>query len=129
MMTPIVTLGYGKVGTMIGLGTMFLLATEIGDPTVERYVSLGVGGILAATIFYFYRQLAAQALEREKQNADAHQAQTTVILGVVQDNTRAVAGLEATVASFHTTVDTMNREQRERYEQTLRMEGRKGQPS
>lgn len=122
MTPPIAALGAWKATTMLGLGSALLLASEIGDPNIERYVSLGVGGLLAATIFYFYRQLVTQTIARERENTENLRTQSAVILSVVQENTRVSAVLQETVASFHVTVDTMNRDQRERYEQTLRME-------
>lgn len=105
---------------MIALGLSSAMTAQIGDPTLEKYVSLGVGGILAGTIFYFYRQLVNQTADRAVQNLVDSREQTSLVLKVVQENSAVSAGLQTMVTSLHGALDLMIREQRDRYEMDLR---------
>lgn len=121
--TSLVSLTSGKLSLLMALGAGTVLATEIGEPSIERYVSLGVGGVLATTIFYFYKQLAAQSAKREKETSDEYKLQAALMIVTLQDATKVNTVLSAAVTELRTTVNELNRDQRERYEQELRDAG------
>lgn len=113
----------GKWSLLMALGTGTVLATEIGDPSIERYLSLGVGGALAATIFYFYKQLSVQYAKREKEIGEESKLQAALLIVTLQDSTKVNTVLSAAVTELRQTVNELNRDQRERYEQELRDAG------
>lgn len=53
---------------------------------MNAFASLGVGGVLAGLVFYFYRK---DSLEREEQWKD----QVTILVQVVKENTAAISVL------------------------------------
>ena len=63
------------------------------DPELfKRAAPLGVGGILAAVMFFFYRQ-------DQKDNTERWRGQTQMLLQVVQQNTAAITALTATLTA------------------------------
>lgn len=101
---------------------IMLIAAEI-DPAgagIEKWVSLGIGGVLALLMFYFYRQLAAQSIDREVANVKAARMQTDMMVGVVQENSKVTSALVTTVDNLHRSLGQMTDELRIRYEQSLR---------
>lgn len=121
--TALAGLTGGRLSLLMALSTGTVLATEIGDPSIERYLSLGVGGALAATIFYFYKQLSIQSAKREKETAEEYKLQAALLIVTLQDSTKVNTVLSAAVTELRTTVNELNRDQRERYEQELRDAG------
>lgn len=121
--SSLATLNVGRLSLLMALGTGTVLATDIGEPSLERYVSLGVGGVLATTIFYFYKQLSAQFAKREKETAEEYKLQAALLIVTLQDSTKVNTVLSAAVTELRTTVNELNRDQRERYEQELRDAG------
>lgn len=119
------SLTFPKFLALMSLDVGFVLATEIGDPNIEKYVQFGIGGVLAAVIFYFYRQNVAQTAQRERENADAYRVQAALMIVTLQDNSKATAQLSGAVSDLRTVVSDSSREQRERYEQDLREGGRR----
>lgn len=64
------------------------------DTEFLRYLAtLGVGGVLAGFIFWFYRKDAAE-------HTKAWQGQSEVLIRVVQENTVAITALQQTTASL-----------------------------
>lgn len=66
--------------------------------SIKWFASLGVGGVLAAFIFFFYRKDL-------KSYADMWQAQTTMSIGVMRETTLALAELRAAVSALHRRLD------------------------
>lgn len=111
-----------KLSILMALSAGTVFAADIPDPSVERWVSLGVGGILAATIFWFYRRQVDESNRRERENAEAYKVQAALMIVTLQDNSRATTHLSAAVTELRGVVSDSSREQRERYEADLRAE-------
>lgn len=136
--TGLVGFTTGKMSVLMSLGMGTVLATEIGDPVLMPWATMGVGGVLASVIFYFYRKLvdetarrdreiAAAIAKREREVADAaHEAaqayrvQAALLIATLQENSKVTAQLSGVVADLRTVVSESSREQRERYDQDLR---------
>lgn len=116
----VVSLTYPKAASLLVLGSSLSLAQGIPDPIIERYVSLGVGGALAATIFYFYRQLADQSIKKAEENANAYRQQAEILIEVLNDHTKMTAELVASARASTAAIDVLIREQRAQYEDTLK---------
>jgi shikimate 5-dehydrogenase len=125
-----------KTLLMFGLGAFSLFTSEIGDPQIEKYVQLGIGGVLSAVIFYFYRQQAATLAERERENAellakrerenaDAYKIQAALLIATLQETSRVNTQLSTAVSELRTQLAELTKDQRDRYEQELRDGGRR----
>lgn len=121
--TNIVGLTLNKMSVLMTLGAGTVLATEISDPAAVPWASLGVGGVMAFTIFYFYRKQVQEYADREKANADAYRVQAALMIVTLQENSKVTAQLSGAVSDLRTVVSDSSREQRERYEQDLRDAG------
>ena len=71
----------------------------------DFWVTLGVGGVLAAMTFYYYRLLAAQYLADTKQYGEALKTISESMLQLVKDNVAALTTLNNTVAALHKRLD------------------------
>ncbi len=123
--TEFVGLSGGKMFALVALGTGTVLATEIGDPTLMPWATLGVGGAMACVIFYFYRKLAEEHAKREKEIADQYRVQAALLIVTLQENSKVTAQLTGVVADLRTVVSDSSQELRQRYEQDLRDGGRR----
>lgn len=128
--TELVGMTIGNFGVLGALGAGTVLATEIGDPAVMPWATLGVGGVMALTIFYFYRKQAEESAKREREvaehaqeTAQAYKVQAALLIVTLQENSKVTAQLSGVVADLRTVVSESSREQRERYEQDLRDAG------
>lgn len=109
----VATLTTTKVVSLYALVTGLFAASDIPDPQLKEWTMFGVGGLLAAMIFHFYRQdrLASQA--REEQYAKQLMEINATIITVVKENSEVITGLHETVNVLHTTMAEMNRELRD----------------
>lgn len=71
------------------------------------FATLGVGGTLAALIFWFYRVDA-------NNHAQAWKGQSDALIRVVTDNTAAMTSLQATTAALTTTVEALRQDMHDR---------------
>ena len=65
--------------------------------------TLGVGGVLAGLIFWFYRKDSLS-------HAEAWQGQSEALLRVVKDNTAAVTALQQTTSALQVTIELLRRD-------------------
>lgn len=65
------------------------------DPeTIKWFTTLGVGGILAAFMFLFYRK-------DQKQFTELWQAQASQFASIIRDNTAAITAITGTIEALH----------------------------
>lgn len=76
---------------------------------LQWFATLGVGGIVAAFMFMFYRQDVKRYLELWQEQATQNRAVVSQVLDVVRDNTAVLNKLISTVDSLHRRIDS-NRE-------------------
>ena len=73
-----------------------------GIEEVKWFATLGVGGILAGMMFFFYRQDRVRTEESLKRIVSERDTVNEQLLIVVQDNTRAITSLSELVRGhFH----------------------------
>lgn len=130
--THLVVITTNKLAALTALSAGTVFAAEIAEPALMPWATLGVGGILAGTILYFYVQLAAASRKREQEvalrealTADAYRVQAALMITTLQANSAATTLLSAAVSELRTVVSDSSREQRERYEAELRAGGRR----
>ena len=73
---------------------------------LQWIATLGVGGIVAAFMFIFYRQDMKRYLELWQEQALQNRQVVGQLLDVIKDNTAALAKLIMAVDSFHRRLDT-----------------------
>ena len=89
----------------------------MADPEFIKWIAtLGVGGILAAMMFHFYRTDRQDCASRHDEHMKRHEATAARLEVVVQDNTEAmttvkdgVAQLTGVVAQLKMSVETRQR--------------------
>lgn len=87
-------------------------------PEVVKFLAtLGVGGVLAGVIFWFYRKDAIA-------HSESWQGQSEALLEVVKDNTKAVAALQGTTSALQVTIDALRHEMSDRELARLRERNR-----
>lgn len=64
------------------------------DELIKTLPSLGIGGILAGIMFYFYMQHSQQAIQTWK-------GQSEILVRVVQENTSSNVTLAVLIKSLH----------------------------
>jgi len=64
------------------------------DEVIKTLPTLGVGGLIAALVLYWYRTDSTR-------NTEAWKGQAEMLIQVVKENTRAVAELSILVKSLH----------------------------
>lgn len=69
--------------------------------------TLGIGGVLAGMMFYFYRKDVKQYTELWRGQSDA-------LMTVVKENTKAITENTAVVQSLHSHMDLNDRRREER---------------
>ena len=69
--------------------------------------TLGVGGVLAGLIFWFYRKDSIA-------HADAWQGQSEALLQVVKDNTAAMTALQQTISALRLTTEALRNDMTDR---------------
>jgi len=62
--------------------------------TLKWFATLGVGGVLAGMIFWFYRKDVREDREQWK-------GQSEMLVGVVKDNTAAITANTMTIQALH----------------------------
>ncbi len=80
----------------------------MGDVPVQWFATLGVGGIIAAFMFLFYRQDLRRYTEMWKEQSQQNREVVAQVLGVVKDNTEVLSKLISTVDSLHRRLDGNN---------------------
>lgn len=76
---------------------------------VKFLATMGVGGIIAGLIFFFYRKDA-------NSHAEAWQGQSEMLLQVVKENTASNTSLQATTAALNTVITGLQRDMTAREE-------------
>lgn len=77
-------------------------------PDIVKFLAtLGVGGALAALIFWFYRKDSIE-------HARSWQGQSEALLQVVKDNTSAVVALQQTTAALQATIEALRADMNDR---------------
>lgn len=74
------------------------------DP-LQWFATLGVNGILAGVMFYFYKQLNERFTEYAKQQTEQQRAQTTLLVEVVRENTASNTKVVTMVDAMHRRLD------------------------
>lgn len=72
---------------------------------VKYLATLGVGGVLAAFMFHFYRKDV-------KTYTDQWRGQSEALMGVVKDNTQAVTEMNVAVKALHRRLDRNHMDER-----------------
>lgn len=78
------------------------------DP-LQWFATLGVGGILAGVMFYFYRALTTQFTEYVKQQLEHQRDQTLIVVQVVKENTESNTRLVTMIDAMHRRLDDEQR--------------------
>lgn len=73
---------------------------------VQWFATLGVGGIVAAFMFMFYRKDVANYTKLWNEQASQNRAVLESVLGVVKENTVALTKVVTIVDSFHRRIDS-----------------------
>lgn len=79
-----------------------------GTPPMEPiqwFATLGVNGILAGVMFYFYKHLNERFTEYVKQQNEHQQRQTTLLVEVVRENTASNTKVVTMVDAMHRRLD------------------------
>lgn len=77
------------------------------DPeTIKWFATLGVGGVVAAFMFLYYRRDVKFYTELWQKQAGDNQIVLQQVMGVVRDNTAALTKVVAVVDSLHNRLDT-----------------------
>lgn len=74
---------------------------------IEWFATLGVGGIVAAFMFMYYRRDVKYYTDLWKDQANQNRAVIEQMLGVIRDNTAALTKLVAVVDSLHRRLDVV----------------------
>lgn len=74
---------------------------------LKYFATLGVGGVLAGFIFWFYRK-------DSNEHAKAWQGQSEMLVQVVRENTAAITSLQATTTSLQGAIGGLQKEMSER---------------
>ena len=74
------------------------------DP-IQWFATLGVGGLLAGVMFYFYRQLNTQFTDYVKDQFENQKAQTSLLVSVVKENTESNTKLVTMIDAIHRRLD------------------------
>lgn len=64
---------------------------EVNQEIFQWFATLGVGGVLAAFMFYFYRKDMKENADRIKELIDSYKAEQTGWKEIVINNTKAMA--------------------------------------
>lgn len=72
---------------------------------IEWFATLGVGGVVAAFMFMYYRRDVKYYTELWKEQAEANREVISQMLRVIQDNTSALTKLVTVVDSLHRRLD------------------------
>src|SRR3954467_12082359 len=108
MNLPVTSIGTLKVSLLFALGYVTVYTTDlVGDANLERYVSLGVGGILAGTIFYFYRQQSSLMAKRERETGEAYRLQSVQLIATLQETSKVNTQVLAAVTELRTQLSEM----------------------
>lgn len=77
------------------------------DPnsSTQWFATLGVGGIVAAFMFMFYRKDVKQYTDLWKEQSTANASLLAQVMEVVRDNTAALTKVVAVVDSLHRRID------------------------
>jgi hypothetical protein len=85
------------------------------EPDLLKYLApLGVGGILAAFIFWFNRKDSNDNAKKIAEYAAAWQGQSQLLLQVVKENTASNTSLQATTAALQSVITGLQRDMAER---------------
>lgn len=74
---------------------------------IEWFATLGVGGIVAAFMFMYYRRDVKYYTELWKEQAESNREVIKQMLGVIRDNTEALTKLVSVVDSLHRRLDVV----------------------
>lgn len=72
---------------------------------LQWFATLGVNGILAGVMFYFYRQLNDRFTEYVRTQLAAQTQQTALLVTVVRDNTESNTKVVTMVDAMHRRMD------------------------
>lgn len=79
-----------------------------GPETMEPlqwFTTLGVGGILAGVMFYFYKQLNERFTDYVKAQLEHQKTQTEQVINVVKENTESNTKLVTMIDAIHRRLD------------------------
>lgn len=76
---------------------------------MQWFATLGVNGILAGVMFFFYRQLTTQFTDFVKAQLEAQTTQTSTIVMVVKENTESNTKLVTMIDAMHRRLDDEHR--------------------
>ncbi len=76
---------------------------------MQWFATLGVNGILAGVMFFFYRQLTGQFTDFVRAQLAAQTQQTTTIVQVVKENTESNTKLVTMIDAMHRRLDDESR--------------------
>lgn len=80
----------------------------VPDPEFYRFLaSLGVGGAIAAILFFFYRKDVRSYTELWREATNEARAQTVMMVEVVKENTAAFTQNTEVVRSLHKRLDRL----------------------
>lgn len=74
------------------------------DP-IQWFATLGVGGILAGVMFYFYKQLNERFTDYVKSQLEHQKTQTEQVINVVKENTESNTKLVTMIDAIHRRLD------------------------
>ncbi len=78
---------------------------EPGPQSVEWFATLGVGGVVAAFMFMFYRRDVKQYTELWQKQSEQNALVLKQVIEVIRDNTVALTKVVTTVDSLHRRLD------------------------
>jgi predicted nucleic acid-binding OB-fold protein len=79
------------------------------DQEFARFLlQLGVGGILAGILFFFYRKDVRSYTELWREQSTLNAAMTTAMMAVVKDNTAALVTNTEVLKSLHLRIDRLD---------------------
>lgn len=74
---------------------------------IEWFATLGVGGVVAAFMFMYYRRDVKYYTDLWKDQANQNRAVIEQMLGIIRENTAALTKLTAVVDSLHRRLDVV----------------------
>jgi len=78
---------------------------QLDQNTIQWFTTLGVGGVVAAFMFMFYRKDVKQYTDMWKDQSASNERVLSQVMDVVRDNTAALTKVVAVVDSLHRRID------------------------
>ena len=78
------------------------------DVILKALTTAGIGGVIAALMFYFYRADQATHAKRQDEFITAVTEMNRQLLAVVSDNTKAMTALQSSTSSLQTVVTQLS---------------------